>query len=376
MADWEDRLARWQGGGLIDAATVDRIRAFEAARADDSPRSRWPAAMLWALGGVLLGAGVLLFVAAHWEELGPDTRFGLVLAMVGGFHLGAVAAAVAYPVLATVLHAVGTTTLGGGIFLAGQIFNLQEHWPGGILLWAIGAAIGWAVLRDGPQAGLLALLAPAWLVAEWILAVGDHAGDALWRPAGTGLLVLAAVYASAAPHGTRDPARRTLARIGSSALLPAATAVIFGSEGWSYDSIWIAGGPVRAMGWTVALGVPLVLAVLLRRADAWIDVVVALWALALGSPWMHHRELGGYFLCGLGAVGMTWWGLHERDAARVNVGVAGFAATVLVFYFSSVMDKLDRSLSLIGLGVLFIGGGWALERARRTLLARMEASQP
>jgi len=44
---------------------------------------------------------------------------------------------------------------------------------------------------------------------------------------------------------------------------------------------------------------------------------------------------------------------------------------VIIFYFSDVMDKLGRSASLIGLGVLFLFGGWALERARRGLVARV-----
>jgi hypothetical protein len=37
------------------------------------------------------------------------------------------------------------------------------------------------------------------------------------------------------------------------------------------------------------------------------------------------------------------------------------------------MDKLGRSASLIGLGILFLGGGWLLERTRRRLLAQMNA---
>jgi len=44
----------------------------------------------------------------------------------------------------------------------------------------------------------------------------------------------------------------------------------------------------------------------------------------------------------------------------------------MTFYFSNVMDKLDRSASLIGLGVLFLGMGWALERTRRKLVARVQ----
>jgi hypothetical protein len=48
---------------------------------------------------------------------------------------------------------------------------------------------------------------------------------------------------------------------------------------------------------------------------------------------------------------------------------------VLVFYFSDVMDKLGRSASLMIAGVLFLVGGWLLEKLRRKLVARLGAGQ-
>jgi hypothetical protein len=69
------------------------------------------------------------------------------------------------------------------------------------------------------------------------------------------------------------------------------------------------------------------------------------------------------------AVGVIAWGVLDRRAERINLGIAGFALTVLVFYFSDVMDKLGRSASLIVLGLLFLGGGYLLEQARRRLVA-------
>jgi uncharacterized membrane protein len=74
----------------------------------------------------------------------------------------------------------------------------------------------------------------------------------------------------------------------------------------------------------------------------------------------------------MGSFGLAAWGIREARPERINLGIAGFALTVLAFYFSSVMDKLGRSASLIGLGVLFLGGGWALERTRRRLIAHMQ----
>jgi hypothetical protein len=36
-----------------------------------------------------------------------------------------------------------------------------------------------------------------------------------------------------------------------------------------------------------------------------------------------------------------------------------------------VFDRIGRSLGLVALGVLFVGGGWLLERTRRRLLDRI-----
>jgi len=61
---------------------------------------------------------------------------------------------------------------------------------------------------------------------------------------------------------------------------------------------------------------------------------------------------------------MVAWGIHESQADRINLGMAGFALTIAIFFFSSVMDKLGRSASLMALGVLFVAGGWYGEKLR------------
>ena len=58
------------------------------------------------------------------------------------------------------------------------------------------------------------------------------------------------------------------------------------------------------------------------------------------------------------------------------MGAAVFAATVLAFYFSQVMDKLSRSASLLVVGILFLAGGAALERTRRRLVVQALEGAP
>ena len=73
MESWEQHLVRWETAGVVDEATGQRIRAFEAEQ--KAPvRQRWQVVVALILGGILLGAGVLLFVAAHWNEVSPDRK--------------------------------------------------------------------------------------------------------------------------------------------------------------------------------------------------------------------------------------------------------------------------------------------------------------
>ena len=136
----------------------------------------------------------------------------------------------------------------------------------------------------------------------------------------------------------------------------------------------------------IAFLVPLALAVLLRGSRSWSNVLAALWILVLGTMQFENlrdqdlrgivflwHKIGPYLWCAIGSVAMIAWGLSEARKERVNLGVLGFGLTIACFYFSSVMDKLGRSESLIGFGALFLIGGWFLERARRRLIARMNA---
>ena len=370
MADsWESPLRRWVDAGLVDRTAAERIRSWESAQ-PAAPSLRWPAWLALSLGGVLLGAGILLFVAAHWEALGPGQRFLLVVAAVGALHLAAAAAAERAPGLSIALHACGTIALGGGIFLSGQIFNLQEHWPGGLLLWGIGAWAGWFLLRHWPQVALGALLAPAWLAGEWMLATDGRRGGPVLA---TFLLLTSLAYLGAEPHAGRDAAvRRALLWLGGLGFLPTA-----------FTLVLLANAPSRAaeplpmalsiLGWSGAVLLPLAVGSALRRANLVPLAVASAWTVA-GTLVAGYRGAIPYLWCAILAVGLIGWGLRDRRPERINLGIAGFALTVLVFYFSDVMDKLGRSASLIGLGLLFLGGGYLLERTRRRLLSNVRES--
>jgi hypothetical protein len=361
-------LQRWQQAGLLDETQAARILAFEAGQPASAEGLALPGLLALACGALLVAVGTQLFVGAHWDKLGPGARFAWALAPVALFHLAGAWASRRTPRLAAALHGVGTVLLGAGVFLTAQIFSLQEHWPAGILLWALGAWLGFALLRDWMQGLLAALLTPWWLGAEWVEAArfgtASVAPGALTVPAVGGVL-LAITYLSLRRGEADAPVTKALAWLGGLALLPCAIMLkVASAQGHPWGGLpW----SLAALGWAVALGGPLALAAGMRGGSAWSNGVAALWTvvLALLGGW------GSYAWCALGASGLVGWGLLEGRRERVNLGMAGFALTAGAFFWPSVMGKLGRSLGLLGLGLLFLAGGWYLERLRRRLNAAL-----
>ena len=366
MARIEELLSRWREAGVLDAATADRIREYELSR-PPSGKLRWPVRVALAFGGIMVGAGVLLFVASHWESLSPASRFSLVLLMVAVFHVGGALVEDRFGGMAMTLHGLGTAALGAGIFLSGQIFHLAEHWPTGLLLWAVGAWAGWLLRGDWVQLGFVALLTPAWVAGEWTertMQAGEMEEGAVYMLV-FGLALLAVTYFTATMPARESLPRMLLTVVGGVSIIP--TVILAGV----IPSKRLVEEPAATViiGALLFLVLPLALAWWLRGREAWKNGVAAVWLVVIAAVRMGESTVAVEGLCALGAIGMVAWGVIESRRERINIGVAGFAISVAFFYFSSVMDMLGRSLSLIVLGILFLAGGWFLEKSRRKLIA-------
>lgn len=362
---WRDFLDLWREAGLIDPAAAARIQEFQERQPVQSPRA-WAVWVTLVLGGIALGAGVFLFVASHWDGMAPESRMALVVAMVAGFH-GAGIAFRRSEAFRTLFHSLGTLSVGAAIALTAQIFNIEEHWAAGTLLWALAAAIGWYLLREWPQGLMLALLGPAWLAGEWLKLATPVRG---WEGEVVVLFVflLALVYISA--RVADGVLQMALHIAGTVAVFPAFLAL-------SLEPIRDAGRwtGFREAAWAVALLLPVIIAWRLGIRPWWVAAAMAVWAACLALL-RDGPALARHGWDAAGCAVYVSWAVRTGSVLRVNLGVIGFAITVLMFYFSSVMDKLGRSLSLITLGVLLLGGGWALDRWRRKLIATITENRP
>lgn len=377
----EEDLRRWLDACVIDDGAAERIRAFELAETKPAGM-RWQVTLALVFGSMLMAAGVVLFVAAHWDQLSPMQRLALVASKVVLLHAGAILARGRFEKLATALHGIGTIAAGAAIALVGQIFNMQEHWPAAILLWALCAMAGWWLLRDGVQETLALLLLPAWAVCEWADRAEQFNGSIVYGA--RMLLVLGGMYLAASLW----PERKRLVKgvlLGFAAPLIAVSVVVL-SEGWAWVGYHHYYGFVplslRVASWLVIV---VFIAFGAWKSKAVVPVALVLVVLGEALPFaLRHlidRWNGGtydraepniasYALVAAASAFLAWWGVRQLSRALINFGMVAFAASVLWFYSSSVMGKLSRSIGLMGLGVLFLAGGWALEKMRRRLVAQ------
>lgn len=386
MADIESLLNRWQTAGALDAEAAARIRAYEAGQQKPTGL-RWQVLVALIMGAILLACGVVLFVNAHWDDLSPAWRYALVITMLAVFHIGGGFAREKFRWLSTTLHAVGTVAAGAAIALIGQIFNIQEHWPAAVLLWAVAALAGWALLRDQAQQTMALLLAPAWMLSELAYHTGGHIGDDAYS--GRFLFVWAILYLTFFAGSRRKVVQGILIAVSALATVVGIAMMLEGWRCYAATQTFIPFG-TRVWSWLAIAAVPLIIAAFKGHKGLFPIAIAVGFAEALPwclRAWTRYYTLsngtrasyGGmepnlpaYGLAAAFAVFLIWWGVQLASKALVNFGIVGFALAVGWFYYSDIFDKVGRSLGLIGLGILFLAGGWALELIRRRLVSRMD----
>ncbi len=209
-------LGRWEAEGIVAPAAVAAIRAALPPLAPGINS----AVVVAIVGGLLIAAAFLAFVAAHWIEIARLLRLAILFAGILVAHgLGGWFARTGQPVLADLCAAVGSIIFGAAIALVGQMYHVSGDFAGGMLLWAIGALA--AAALTGSRGALAVALAAAsiwsWMrifevrdphfsfVVVWLIAAGlalawkSRVAAHLVAVAAIGWWIAEAVQFSAAP---------------------------------------------------------------------------------------------------------------------------------------------------------------------------------
>src|SRR3954454_18119252 len=149
----EADLARWEADGVVTPAALAAIRA---ALPPLAPGINIPV-VIGIVGGLLIAAAFLAFVAAHWIELARVSSLAILFTgSIAAFGLGGWFARADRTVLADLCAGIGSIIFGAGIALVGQMYHLGEDFAGGMLLWAAGSLA--AAVLTGSRGALAAAL--------------------------------------------------------------------------------------------------------------------------------------------------------------------------------------------------------------------------
>lgn len=132
----------WQTEGIIDASQYEQLsQRYQFNTLDATARNSF-IAILVGLGSILIGLGIITFVAANWQELSRNSKVLLLLSLfigvnITGFYLWK------HPQesqqrLGHGLLLLGALILGANMGLMGQIFHIDAPFYELLLAWSIG----------------------------------------------------------------------------------------------------------------------------------------------------------------------------------------------------------------------------------------------
>lgn len=383
LRELEHELDAWTTEGLVSPEQAAAIRSRYAREAPAATRERI-VRVISSVGAVVAGLGVVLFVAANWDGMPRPTRVVLLLAVVAAaYGAGYVLREQrrTHPHVGEALYLLGGLAFAAELFLVGQMYHVDAHWPLAFLAIALLTGAVAAVVRAQALAALSLVALGVWPLTELF----EFDGDAgLYAP------VAAALYGCALyglGTGDRGPLERAGFRAPMRALgLPL---LLLGTFVFTFapvhDEVGDATVDGRALAALVALAVAagggaafLALLPEGRRSAPWeaagllattFLVVLAVLAPAgstEGDPVLYPILFNLLFAAlALGAIVV---GYLEDEPAVVAIGMVAVGIDVLARYFDFFWDFLPRSIGFVGAGLLLVGLAWLLERQRSRLV--------
>ena len=143
-----NELTRWRSEGIVTDEAAARLSTLYQLDSLKGESSRLLLTVIFTIGALLVGGGVMSFVAANWERISDPVRlvllFLILIALeVGGFLIWQTRG---WRRLVRGLILAGCLVFGANIGLTAQIFHISGEWYGAFGAWALGSLVmAWAI---------------------------------------------------------------------------------------------------------------------------------------------------------------------------------------------------------------------------------------
>jgi uncharacterized membrane protein len=348
---------------------------------------------------ILIGMGVLTFVASNWSAIPHLIRLAIMIVAMGGFYLfGYREKTRSASSFGTALLALGIITFGAGIFLTGQMFHLTAYDARAFIIWSVPAlALMWMygerifyylslfILTVGQVYSAVSFGQFSWVLLFFLI------GPALYAVAGKRGEMMAMFTASVMLHSFVYIVIEEQA-IGWLALI---AALMYAASDWLREkSMRIASQLVAlASAFFIAVFFVFLLGEIVREPlphplfffslfigafiFSWIGkgrrrerIDAMEWMIFL--PFFYWQSFGDvmYLLVLFLFSGyLLWIGQREESSAKVNVGTMLFLLSTCIGYVQIAWSFLPKSIFFFVGGLLLFALHSFLQRQRRKWFA-------
>ena len=390
----EQEIELWLKEGIIVPEQKNRILARYRLlkKADEKAGPGKLITTFSILGSILVGVGVILFVASNWSAIPKWGRLSIIfLSMLSSYGFGYYFhyETKSYPKVGASLILLGSFIFGAGIFLIAQIYHITVHYPNGPLLWGVAVLPLAYLLKYKSLVSLAILVLLVWFGMEVHLRSSHYsylkgvsmiplfqmAGIALW---GVGLMHKGWKFLQiiSGPY----------VLIGSLITFFTGYILTFDLHGLGLESDPLL---IFCLGITILFSVAVIIRCLSQEKETgWFWETLGLAVLMANviylfltfsrmppiptmAPVSVRGDLRLFFniLFALEIFGLIILGFIRRWPIYVNIGLLFFALDVVARYFDLFWELLPRSLFFILGGLFLLTGGIVLERKRRKILA-------
>ncbi len=157
-----EETKQWVSEGLISHDQEARISSRYSGRMEYSRLIN----TITTLGSILIGLGILLFVASNWDKLGRPSKIAIIFLVITSFNLASYYfrnIKKGYPGLGEGFLLIGAFSFGAGIWLIAQIYQIHYNFSAGIMFWILGILPMALFYRSWTVLSLSSILSIIWL---------------------------------------------------------------------------------------------------------------------------------------------------------------------------------------------------------------------
>ncbi|MDD5688444.1 MAG: DUF2157 domain-containing protein [Elusimicrobia bacterium] len=387
VEDLEQESEIWVREGLISEEQRTKIIIHYDSTPQVPIQRQRLTTIIATLGSLLIGIGIILFFASNWDKISPFHKMILLLiALLGSYLVGYRLSIKDYPNISLAFYFLGSIIYGSNIFLVAQTYNIQSHWPNGILWWGIGVLPLALILSSRAITTLTLLVFSFWLGSELCFGINisDDKGIFLYGIAyglwGCGLMGIGYLFERISQF---EKISRVFQKIGLFLIFAGLYPFSFRSkyakvqsgllmETFDRNPFFLKLSIILTI-----ISIFSVISVYLKKTgkkeislSIWLLISVTLiWLVGfLLPPLTILTAILSNIILFIGIISIIFIGYLNRHAFCVNIGLLFFAALVIGRYFDFAWEYMERSAAFTVGGLLLLLMGFALERSRRKLL--------